>query len=99
MEVNIIRILQNSILRGVTLSGGEPFLCCQDNSSVLGGVTGYLCDSYAGRFERIRIFTNGTIVPDDALCEVFSAVSRLRLFTRPCPAMLSAHSHLAQRSL
>lgn len=60
----------------VDISGGEPFLCGGNSNFSLGEVLPHLCDLYAGRFERIRIFTNGTVVPGDALCDVFRYVAK-----------------------
>ncbi len=65
----------------VDISGGEPFLCGGNGKSLLGEILLYLCDSYPDRFDRLRIFTNGTIVPGDALCEAFRVIAAKKPFS------------------
>lgn len=64
----------------VDISGGEPLLRSGSNQ-VLADVLRYLENTYSGQFERLRVFTNGTTVPDDALCDAFRWVSGRKPFT------------------
>lgn len=59
----------------IDISGGEPLLRGTANDFALGEILLYITEHYSGNFERLRIFTNGTVVPSDALCDVFSKVS------------------------
>jgi hypothetical protein len=52
----------------IDISGGEP-LSVQD---LLCDLLNLLGSHYKNRYNKVRIFTNGTIVPNDKLCEIMS---------------------------
>jgi hypothetical protein len=62
----------------IDISGGETFLCGTKSNFRLGEILEYLTATYSGRYDRIRIFTNGTTVPSDELCEVFKKISDVK---------------------
>lgn len=65
----------------IDISGGEPLLRGVKGDFALGETLLYLVNHYGDRFERLRIFTNGTIVPEDALCDVFQQTSAKKPFS------------------
>lgn len=65
----------------IDISGGEPLMRGLENDFALGEILLYLTDHYSDKFERVRIFTNGTIIPSDKLCEVFKKVSDKKPFS------------------
>lgn len=64
----------------IDISGGEPLMRGTDADFALGEILLYLSEYYFNKFERLRIFTNGTIVPSDELCDVFKKVSYKKPF-------------------
>jgi hypothetical protein len=62
----------------IDISGGEPFLCGLDDHFTLGEVLDYLCKKYIDKFEKIRIFSNGTLLPSNRLCEVFRKIASMK---------------------
>jgi hypothetical protein len=72
------RIVQRTGI--IDISGGEPFIRGNKDDFALGDLLIYLCDTYNDKFDRVRIFTNGTVVPGNALCEVFRTISKKMKF-------------------
>jgi hypothetical protein len=71
---SFFRIVDKTIT--IEISGGEPFICTTKKNFSLGQVLDYICHKYPTRFDKIRIFTNGTIPPNDDICEVFQRINK-----------------------
>lgn len=65
----------------IDISGGEPLMRGTDSDFVLGETVQYLAHTYPEKFSRLRLFTNGTIIPSDRLCDVFKEVSVKKPFS------------------
>lgn len=65
----------------IDISGGEPLLRTTVSDFALGEILLYLIENYGDRFDYLRIFTNGTIVPGERICKVFREVRKKKSFT------------------
>lgn len=65
----------------IDISGGEPMLRANSTDFVLGELLQYLADHYSGRFEHLRIFTNGTVVPGQEICNLISHINKKQSFS------------------
>ena len=62
----------------INITGGEPLLRSADSTLV--NTLDYLSGLPVEKLEKIRIYTSGTIVPNDALCEDIARISEKKTF-------------------
>lgn len=62
----------------INITGGEPLLRAAD--STLDDTLDYLSGVPDDKLEKIRIYTNGTIVPNDELCEHIKRITAKKTF-------------------
>ena len=65
----------------IDISGGEPMIRTSHSDFALGEILLYITECYKGRFEHLRVFTNGTIVPGKEISDVFRLVSERTSFS------------------
>lgn len=65
----------------IDISGGEPMLRTTPSDFALGDILCFLVEKYGKRFNKLRIFTNGTIIPNLEICEVFQEISLKKPFS------------------
>ena len=65
----------------IDISGGEPMLRTTPTDFALGDILRYLVEAYGERFNKLRIFTNGTIIPNANICKVFHEISLKKPFS------------------
>lgn len=65
----------------IDISGGEPMMRAIPSDFTLGEILMYITEHYSGKFEHLRVFTNGTIIPGKEICDVFQMVSSRTSFS------------------
>lgn len=65
----------------IDISGGEPMIRTNAIDFALGDILYYLVEQYGNRFKKLRIFTNGTIIPNAEICKVFHEISLKKPFS------------------
>lgn len=62
----------------INITGGEPLLRAADSTLV--NTLDYLSGLPNDKLEKIRIYTNGTVVPNDELCEEILKITKRKTF-------------------
>lgn len=65
----------------IDISGGEPMLRTTVSDFALGDILRYMVEEYGDRYNKLRIFTNGTIIPNSEICKVFHEISLKKPFS------------------